>query len=61
MPTTAARPRRLLTGQPTAGRFHIQKGIGDYYQTPDAAALETIYREIAGVIPWPPEAFWGRR
>lgn len=32
-----------------------------YYRTPDADALTAIYEEIAGVIPCPPERFWGRR
>jgi Mg-chelatase subunit ChlD len=32
-----------------------------YYQTTDASTLTTIYEEIAGVIPCPPELFWGRR
>jgi Ca-activated chloride channel family protein len=32
-----------------------------YYQTPRAEDLAAIYEEIAGVIPCPPEQFWGGR
>jgi Mg-chelatase subunit ChlD len=32
-----------------------------FYRAPKAEDLEGIYREIARVIPCPPEAFWGRR
>jgi Mg-chelatase subunit ChlD len=32
-----------------------------FYEAPDAGQLEGIYREIAVMIPCPPEAFWGRR
>jgi len=36
-------------------------GGGRFYRAPDAEALAGIYREIAGTIPCPAEAFWGRR
>ena len=32
-----------------------------YYQTPRAEELAAVYEEIAGVIPCPPEQFWGGR
>jgi Mg-chelatase subunit ChlD len=34
---------------------------GYFYRAPKAEDLEDIYREIARVIPCPPEQFWGRR
>jgi len=51
------RPQDLDDG----GLRQIASRAEFYYQTPDASTLATIYEEIAGVIPCPPEQFWGRR
>lgn len=52
----AALPRAEL-----GGRRRIASRPGQYLRTPDADALAAIFERIAGEIPCPPDAYWGKR